>query len=64
MVQNILYLSHEGIDFLSLAIFARDPEKLLHVAFSLIISSTADFGRQVKLPNLIDCPVKTNVKYL
>ena len=32
---------------LSLATLASDPEKLLQVAFSLIIFSTIDFGKQV-----------------
>ena len=48
----------DGIAFLSLAIFANDPEKLLHVAGSLTISLTIDLGMHVKLPYLIDCPVK------
>ena len=55
----------EEIDFLSLNNLAHDvPEKLLHADFSFIILLTANLGKQIKLPNLIDCPVKTKVKYL
>ena len=41
--------------------FVREPEKLFQVAFSFIIFSTVDFGKQVKLPNLIDFPVNVKV---
>ena len=61
--KNLLPLI-DGIDFLSLNSLATAPEKLLHVAFSFIILLTASLGKQIKLPNLIDCPVKTKVKYL
>tara|TARA_Y100000996_G_scaffold225467_1_gene177342 strand:- start:19 stop:390 length:372 start_codon:yes stop_codon:yes gene_type:complete len=51
----------EGIPILILAIFDKDPEKLLHVAFSLIMVFTIFFGRHVKFPNLIDFPVNVKV---
>ena len=51
----------EGAENKSFSIFVKDPEKLFQEAFSLIIFSTVDFGKQVKLPNLIDLPVKVNV---
>tara|TARA_B100001989_G_C24144050_1_gene271683 strand:+ start:307 stop:492 length:186 start_codon:yes stop_codon:yes gene_type:complete len=51
----------EGIPILIVEIFDKDPEKLLQVAFSLIILFTTSFGRQVKFPNLIDLPVKVRV---
>ena len=54
----------DGIDLRSLMILHNEPEKLLQVAESAIILFTADLGKQVKLPNLIDCPVKKKVKYL
>ena len=37
----------DGIVDLSFSSFANDPEKLLQVAFSLIIFSIVDLGRQV-----------------
>ena len=37
----------EGTQNKSCSIFARDPEKLFHVAFSLIIFSTVTLGKQV-----------------
>ena len=37
----------DGTDFLSFAIFDNDPEKLLQVAASSTILSTADLGKQV-----------------
>ena len=37
----------DGTDFLSLAIFDNDPEKLLQVAASSTILVTADLGKQV-----------------
>ena len=46
---------------LILAIFDKEPEKLLQVAFSLIMLFTTSFGRHVKLPNLMDFPVNVNV---
>ena len=61
--KNLLPLI-DGIDFLSLNNLATVPEKLLHADFSFIILLTANLGKQIKLPNLIDCPVKTKVKYL
>ena len=51
----------DGIDFLSLNNLATVPEKLLHADFSFIILLTANLGKQIKLPNLIDCPVKTKL---
>ena len=51
----------EGTPILIFEIFDKAPEKLLQVAFSLIIFFTNSFGRQVKFPNLIDCPVNVNV---
>ena len=47
----------DGDAFLFFSTLVRAPEKLLQVALSLIIFSTVDFGKHVKLPNLIDCPV-------
>ena len=44
--------------------FFKDPEKLFQVAFSSNIFFTVDFDKQVKFPNLIDCPVKAKVKNL
>ena len=38
----------------SFSIFFNEPEKLFQVAFSLSIFSTVNFGKQVKLPNLIE----------
>ncbi len=46
------------------SIFFNDPEKLFQVAFSSNIFFTVAFERQVKLPNLIDCPVNAKVKNL
>tara|TARA_B100000674_G_scaffold457215_1_gene432489 strand:+ start:433 stop:774 length:342 start_codon:yes stop_codon:yes gene_type:complete len=40
------------------SILDNEPEKLFQVAFSLIIFSTIDFGKQVKFPNFINLPVK------
>ena len=37
----------DGTVVLSFATLVKDPEKLAHVAFSLIIFSTTDFGKQV-----------------
>ena len=37
----------DGTDFLSLAIFDNEPEKLLQVAASSVILTTADLGKQV-----------------
>ena len=54
----------DGIDNKSFSTFVKDPEKLFQVAFSLIIFSTVDFGKQVKFPNLIDWPVNAKVKNL
>ena len=51
----------EGIPILIFAIFDKAPEKLLQVAFSLIMLFTISFGRHVKLPNLIVFPVNVNV---
>ena len=51
----------EGIENLFFSTLVNAPEKLFHVAFSLTIFSTVDFVRQVKLPNLIEWPVKTKV---
>ena len=51
----------EGIVFKSSSTFLNEPEKLFQVAFSLINFSTVDFGKQVKLPNFIDLPVKVKV---
>ena len=45
-IDDLDYLSDE-IVALSFATFASAPEKLLQVAFSLIIFSTIDFGKQV-----------------
>ena len=42
-------------------ILTNDPEKQFHVAFSLTIFSTINFGRQVKCPNLINLPVNIRV---
>ena len=52
----------EGIDNRSFSTFFNEPEKLFQVAFSLSNFSIVVFDKQVKLPNLIDCPVKTKVK--
>ena len=41
--------------------FDNEPEKLFQVAFSSIIFFTVVLGKQVKLPNLIDLPVKVKV---
>ena len=54
----------DGIDIKSVSIFVREPEKLFHVAFSSSSFFTVDLDRHVKLPNLIDCPVKAKVKNL
>ena len=51
----------EGIEIKSFSIFLKDPEKLFHVAFSLIIFSIVDLGKQVKFPYLIDLPVNVRV---
>ena len=51
----------EGIPILSFEIFDKAPEKLLHVAFSSVITFTTSFGRHVKFPNLTVSPVNVNV---
>ena len=51
----------EGTEVKSFSIFLKDPEKLFYVAFSLIIFSTVDLGKQVKFPYLIDLPVNVSV---
>ena len=51
----------DGTDAKFFSIFVSAPEKLFQVAFSLIIFSTVVLGKHVKLPNLIDLPVKTKV---
>ena len=54
----------DGEEIKSFSIFFSDPEKLFQVAFSSNIFFTVAFERHVKLPNLIDCPVKAKVKNL
>ena len=54
----------EGTENKSFSILVNDPEKLFQVAFSLIIFLTIALGKQVKLPNLIDLPVKVKVNNL
>ena len=44
-----------------LSVFAKDPEKLLQVAFSSINFLTVFFVRQVKFPNFINFPVNVKV---
>ena len=51
----------EGTDIKFFSIFLKDPEKLFHEALSLISFSTVVFGKQVKLPYLIDLPVNVIV---
>ena len=51
----------EGTENKSFSILLREPEKLFHVAFSLIIFSTVFFVKQEKFPNLINLPVKVKV---
>ena len=52
----------DGIEIKSFSIFFNEPEKLFQVAFSSNSFFTVDFDKQVKLPNLIDCPVNAKVK--
>ena len=54
----------DGIEIKSFSIFFNEPEKLFQVAFSSSSFFTVDFDKQVKLPNLIDCPVNANVRNL
>ena len=54
----------EGVLINSFSIFFKDPEKLFQVAFSSNNFFTVDLERQVKFPNLIDCPENAKVKYL
>ena len=54
----------DGVEIKSFSIFFKDPEKLFHVAFSSSSFFTVVFDKQVKLPNLIDCPVNAKVKNL
>ena len=54
----------DGVEIKSFSIFFKDPEKLFHVAFSSKSFFTVDFDKQVKFPNLIDCPVNAKVKNL
>ena len=44
----------DGIEILFFSTLVNAPEKLFHVAFSLIIFSTVDFVRQAKFPNFIE----------
>ena len=44
----------DGTNFLFLNNLATAPEKLLQADFSCTILLTANLGRQIKLPNLID----------
>ena len=46
------------------SIFFKDPEKLFQVAFSSSNFLIVDLDRQVKFPNLIDCPVNAKVRNL
>ena len=54
----------DGIEIKSFSIFFNEPEKLFQVAFSSNSFFTVDFDKQVKFPNLIDCPVNAKVKNL
>ena len=54
----------DGEDMRSFSTFFNDPEKLFQVAFSSNNFFTVAFDKQVKFPNLIDCPVNAKVRNL